>query len=165
MMSVWHFALQKADDQRRHDRPAVKYFTDGRDAPAPSSPRLIRSIRRKSRGSDSWSVQSGRLCRQHPHRAFPFTSLAAGWKSSAWFSRMPVSGIPLVTGLLGIEAVFYLSPVYRLFLSLCLDLRRHPHVRPKDSVTIRKIITNPCIWAMIIGIVVFFCFRSSRRRW
>lgn len=71
------------------------------------------------------------------------------------FSNAGFLGIPLVTGLLGIEAVFYLSPFIVCFYLYAWTYGVILMSGDKNSVTLKKIIINPCIWAMIIGVIIF----------
>lgn len=76
-------------------------------------------------------------------------------KFSLVFSNAGFLGIPLVTGLLGIEAVFYLSPFIVCFYLYAWTYGVILMSGDKNRVTIKKIAANPCIWAMIIGVVIF----------
>ncbi|MCI8401606.1 MAG: AEC family transporter [Lachnospiraceae bacterium] len=71
------------------------------------------------------------------------------------FSNAGFIGIPLVTGLYGIESVFYLSPFIVCFYLFVWTVGVSLMSGSKDAVTFRKIITNPCIWAVFIGVIVF----------
>lgn len=71
------------------------------------------------------------------------------------FSNAGFLGIPLVTGLLGIEMVFYLSPFISCFYLFVWTVGVVLISGNRKTVTFAKIITNPCIWATAAGIVVF----------
>lgn len=71
------------------------------------------------------------------------------------FSNAGFLGIPLVTGLLGIESVFYLSPFISCFYLFVWTVGVVLMSGDRQSVTLRKVITNPCIWATGAGIAVF----------
>lgn len=71
------------------------------------------------------------------------------------FSNAGFIGIPLVTGLMGAEAVFYLSPFIVGFYLFVWTYGVIEMSGDKSNVTIKKIVTNPCIWAVLAGIVVF----------
>lgn len=74
---------------------------------------------------------------------------------SVVFSNAGFIGIPLVTGLLGSEAVFYLSPFIVCFYIFVWTYGVLEISGDKNAVTVHKIITNPCIWAVLAGLVVF----------
>ena len=76
-------------------------------------------------------------------------------KFSFAFSNAGFLGIPLVTGLLGTEAVFYLAPFISLFYVYAWTYGVVLMSGDKKAVTLKKIIYNPCIWGMLIGIVIF----------
>lgn len=71
------------------------------------------------------------------------------------FSNAGFIGIPLVTGVLGIEAVFYLAPFVVCFYLFVWTVGVFLMSGSKEEVSFRKIITNPCIWAVVIGVAVF----------
>ena len=71
------------------------------------------------------------------------------------FSNAGFIGIPLVTGVFGIEAVFYLAPFIVCFYLFVWTVGVLLMSGDKGEVSFRKIITNPCIWAVVLGIVVF----------
>lgn len=77
-------------------------------------------------------------------------------KFSVVFSNAGFLGIPLVSGLLGAGAVFYLSPFIVCFYLFAWTYGVVLMSGRKDSVTAKKILTNPCIWAVVLGIVIFF---------
>ena len=78
-------------------------------------------------------------------------------KFSAVFSNAGFLGIPLVTGLLGAEAVFYLSPFIVCFYLFAWTYGALIMSGNRESVTMKKIATNPCIWATVLGIGIFLC--------
>ena len=71
------------------------------------------------------------------------------------FSNAGFIGIPLVTGMYGIEAVFYLSPFVVCFYLFVWTVGVYLMSGSRDAVTFRKVATNPCIWAMAVGVFVF----------
>lgn len=71
------------------------------------------------------------------------------------FSNAGFIGIPLVTGVFGIEAVFYLSPFIVCFYLFVWTAGVLLMSGSREEVSFRKIVTNPCIWAVVLGIVVF----------
>lgn len=71
------------------------------------------------------------------------------------YSNAGFLGIPLVTGLLGIEAVFYLSPFIVCFYLYAWTYGVIVMSGTREGVTFKKILTNPCIWAMVVGVLVF----------
>lgn len=70
------------------------------------------------------------------------------------FSNAGFIGIPLVVGLLGVEYVFYLSAFFVAFniLAWTYGLKL---ISGKTSITFKKFITNPAIFSVIIGIILF----------
>ena len=82
-------------------------------------------------------------------------------KFSLVFSNAGFLGIPLVTGLLGIEAVFYLAPFIVCFYLYAWTYGVVVMSGKKENITIRKIVSNPCIWAMILGVVIFLTVKPS----
>ncbi len=73
---------------------------------------------------------------------------------SVVFSNAGFIGIPLVTGLLGIDAVFYLSPFVVCFYLFVWTYGVITMSGSTKTVTVKKIVTNPCIWAVLIGVLV-----------
>lgn len=71
------------------------------------------------------------------------------------FSNAGFLGIPLVTGLLGVDAVFYLAPYISLFYVFAWTYGVVLMSGDKTTVTPKKILYNPCIWGMIIGFIIF----------
>ena len=71
------------------------------------------------------------------------------------FSNAGFIGIPLVTGVFGIEAVFYLAPYIVCFYLFVWTVGVLLMSGDKREVSFRKIITNPCIWAVLVGLGVF----------
>lgn len=71
------------------------------------------------------------------------------------FSNAGFLGIPLVTGLMGIEAVFYLSPFISCFYLFVWTVGVVFISGDRKAITPQKIITNPCIWATAVGVAVF----------
>ena len=62
------------------------------------------------------------------------------------FSNAGFLGIPLVTGVLGVEAVFYLAPYISLFYVFAWTYGVVLMSGDKSTVTPKKILYNPCIW-------------------
>lgn len=75
---------------------------------------------------------------------------------SVVFSNAGFLGIPLVTGLFDIQAVFYLSPFIVCFYLFAWTFGVVEMSGKKELVTMKKISTNPCILCVFVGIVVFF---------
>ncbi len=71
------------------------------------------------------------------------------------FSNAGFIGIPLVTGMYGIEAVFYLSPYIVCFYLFVWTVGVILMSGKKEEASPKKLVTNPCIWAMLVGIIVF----------
>lgn len=71
------------------------------------------------------------------------------------FSNAGFIGIPLVSGVFGTKAVFYLAPVIVMFYVFCFTYGIYIMSMDKNEIKINKIITNPCILAAVIGILVF----------
>ena len=71
------------------------------------------------------------------------------------FSNAAFIGIPLISGLLGIEAVFYLSPFIALFYIISWTYGVWIMSRDKNNITIKKVLTNPCVLAVFIGVFIF----------
>lgn len=76
-------------------------------------------------------------------------------KFSMSFSNAGFLGIPLVTGVLGAEAVFYLAPFIALFYVFGWTYGIVLMSGDKSTVSIRKVATNPCVLSVIIGIGIF----------
>lgn len=77
-------------------------------------------------------------------------------KLAVSFSNAGFLGIPLVTGLLGIEAVFFLSAFIASSYVFTWTYAVIMMSGDKSNATIRKVLTNPCIIAMFIGLIIFF---------
>lgn len=71
------------------------------------------------------------------------------------FSNAGFIGIPLVSGVFGNEAVFYLAPVIVMFYVFAFTYGIYIMSCDINEIKIKKIITNPCIITAIIGILVF----------
>lgn len=71
------------------------------------------------------------------------------------FSNAGFLGIPLVSGLLGIEAVFYLAPFIAMFYIFAWTYGVLLMSNDSNNLTPKKIFYNPCIWSVGIGIVIF----------
>ena len=76
-------------------------------------------------------------------------------KFSLIFSNAGFLGIPLVTGLLGVEAVFYLAPFIALFYVFVWTYGIVLMSGDKKIASIKKVTTNPCVWSVGIGLVIF----------
>ena len=76
-------------------------------------------------------------------------------KFSLIFSNAGFLGIPLVTGLLGVEAVFYLAPFIALFYVIVWTYGIMLMSGDKKKASIKKVITNPCVWSVGVGLIVF----------
>lgn len=74
---------------------------------------------------------------------------------SVIFSNAGFIGIPLVSGLLGAPAVFYLSTFIACFYLFVWTYGLVLMSDDKSLVTVNKVITNPCILSMFIGLFVF----------
>lgn len=73
----------------------------------------------------------------------------------AIFSNAGFIGIPLVTGMFGIESVFYLSPFIVCFYLFVWTVGVILMSGSKKEAAPKKLLTNPCIWAMAAGIIIF----------
>lgn len=71
------------------------------------------------------------------------------------FSNAGFLGIPLVSGLLGVEAIFYLAPFIALFYIFGWTFGVILMTNDLSHISIKKILYNPCIWSVIIGIIIF----------
>lgn len=71
------------------------------------------------------------------------------------FSNAGFMGIPLVTGLFGSEAVFYISPFIVGFYLFVWTYGIIEMSGDKNNVTFKKVISNPSIWAVFIGLFIF----------
>ena len=71
------------------------------------------------------------------------------------FSNAGFLGIPLVSGLLGVEAVFYLAPFIALFYIISWTYGVVLMSNDIKNISPKKILYNPCIWAVVIGIIIF----------
>ena len=76
-------------------------------------------------------------------------------KFSVAFSNAGFLGIPLVTGVLGAEAVFYLAPFIALFYVIGWTYGIVLMSGDKSTASFHKVATNPCVWAVMIGVVIF----------
>ncbi len=71
------------------------------------------------------------------------------------FSNAAFIGIPLISGLLGIEAVFYLSPFIALFYIFGWTYGVWIMSYDKNNITLKKVFTNPCVLAVFLGVILF----------
>ncbi len=76
-------------------------------------------------------------------------------KFSIVFSNAGFMGIPLVTGLLGIESVFYLSVYIVCFYLFGWTYGIVVMSGDRNMASVKRLITNPCIWSVVIGLVIF----------
>lgn len=76
-------------------------------------------------------------------------------KFATVFPNSGFLGIPLISGVLGSDAVLYLSPCIACFYLFAWTWAVVLMSGKKDSVNAKKIITNPCIWGIVIGFIVF----------
>ena len=79
----------------------------------------------------------------------PEEKFAIGYSNAAFI------GIPLITGLLGIEAVFYLSPFIALFYIFGWTYGVWIMSNDKKNITAKKVLTNPCVLAVFLGVILF----------
>ncbi len=75
---------------------------------------------------------------------------------SAVYPNAGFMGIPLVTGLLGVEAVFYISAFLIAFYLFSWTQGVIEMSGRREEVTVKKIVTNPCILGVVIGLIIFF---------
>lgn len=73
------------------------------------------------------------------------------------FSNAGFIGIPLVSGVFGNAAVFYLAPVIVMFYVFAFTYGIYIMSCDIKEVKIKKIITNPCIVSAVVGILIFLC--------
>lgn len=73
------------------------------------------------------------------------------------FSNAGFIGIPLVSGVFGNTAVFYLAPVIVMFYVFAFTYGIYIMSCDIKEVKIKKIITNPCIVSAVVGILIFLC--------
>ena len=71
------------------------------------------------------------------------------------FSNAGFMGIPLVQAVLGAEAVFYVSAFVALLNLLQWTYGVFVITRDKRQISARKIVTNPVLISMVVGIVLF----------
>lgn len=71
------------------------------------------------------------------------------------FSNAGFIGIPLVSGLLGIEAVFYIAINLICFNLFVWTYGIFVMSVDKDNITFKKITTNPCVIAVVLGLMIF----------
>ena len=76
-------------------------------------------------------------------------------KFSLVFSNAGFIGIPLVTGLLGIESVFYLSVFIVCFYLFAWTYGIIVMSKDKSMASVGKLAKNPCVWAVVIGLIIF----------
>lgn len=71
------------------------------------------------------------------------------------FSNAGFIGIPLVTGVFGADAVFYLAPFIGMFYVFVFSYGIWIMSGDIRQISFKKIVTNPCIIALVLGIIVF----------
>lgn len=71
------------------------------------------------------------------------------------FSNAGFIGIPLVTGVFGAQAVFYLAPFIGMFNIFVWSYGIWIMSRDLKEVSFKKIITNPAIVALIAGVIIY----------
>jgi len=74
---------------------------------------------------------------------------------SSAFSNAAFIGIPLITGTLGAEAVFYISMMIVLVNLLQWTLGVFFLTGDKSAMSVKKIITNPIVISVLIGLLIF----------
>ncbi|MBR4162329.1 MAG: AEC family transporter [Solobacterium sp.] len=74
---------------------------------------------------------------------------------SSSFSNAAFIGIPLITGTLGSEAVFYISMMIVLVNLLQWTLGVFFLTGDKSAMSVKKIITNPIVISVLIGLLIF----------
>jgi len=74
---------------------------------------------------------------------------------SSAFSNAAFIGIPLITGTLGSEAVFYISMMIVLVNLLQWTLGVFFLTGDKSAMSLKKIITNPIVISVMIGLLIF----------
>lgn len=74
---------------------------------------------------------------------------------SGSFSNAAFIGIPLITGTLGAEAVFYISMMIVLVNLLQWTLGVFFLTGDKSAMSVKKIITNPIVISVLIGLLIF----------
>lgn len=75
---------------------------------------------------------------------------------STAFSNAGFIGIPLVQAVLGTEAVFYISVMIVLINALQWTFGVFSLTNDKSVIDIKKIITNPVLIAVVIGLIIYF---------
>ena len=71
------------------------------------------------------------------------------------FPNSGFMGIPLVSGILGVDSIFFLSAYLVCFNILSYTYGIYLVSGDKKQVSIKKIITNPAVIAVFIGLIVF----------
>lgn len=75
---------------------------------------------------------------------------------SGAFSNAGFMGIPLVYATLGVEAVFYVSTYMAMLILLQWTYGVYAITQDASTVTFKKIITNPVIASVFVGLFIFF---------
>ena len=76
---------------------------------------------------------------------------------AAIFPNCGFIGIPLVSATFGQEAVFYIAPTIAICTMVCWTYGVYVLTGDKKSISLKGIITNPCVIAVLIGLIIFFC--------
>ena len=79
-------------------------------------------------------------------------------KFGVLFSNVGFMGIPLVQMVLGQEAVFYMAMVVAVMTLTTFTYGMYLITGDKASMSLKKVITNPPIIGVIVGILIY-CFR------
>lgn len=75
----------------------------------------------------------------------------------ASFSNAGFIGIPLVSAIYGDEAVFYVSSFVALLNLLQWTYGVFVMTKDKKTISIKKIVTNPILISLILGLLIFIC--------
>ena len=72
-------------------------------------------------------------------------------------SNMGFIGIPLVQTVIGEEYVFYISAAIASQVFMTWTYGVYLITQDKGMISLKKIFTNPCVIAVLTGVVLFFC--------
>lgn len=72
------------------------------------------------------------------------------------FSNAGFMGIPVISAVLGVEAVFYLGGMVAMLNTLQWTYGQYLISGKKDSITIKGIIFNPLVMALFAGLLLYF---------
>ncbi|MCR4951913.1 MAG: AEC family transporter [Solobacterium sp.] len=75
---------------------------------------------------------------------------------SSTFSNAAFIGIPLITGTIGSQAIFYISMIIVLVNLLQWTLGVYMITKDPSSMSLKKIVTNPIVIAVALGMIIFF---------